>query len=185
MRFQRIKTNSSAFKFENTVSVVRVLKMSVQSRNFSLCSTNDEQYCVDDRNNNVKNDQNSNKTIKKPIELVEENSRQIDLQSCGRIDDDAKFKCKNSEKFKIENYSHDVQSNDSHSNDSIGTIKSSAAINFSVDSILSGVNPTQACNKDTAKLTDTPKPTIADDFNRIHRPMPMRYLSNSNIFQGN
>lgn len=161
-----------------------VMKMSVQSRNFSLCSKSDEQYSADDRNNNVKNDQNSNKTIKKPIELAEENNHQIDSQSCGRIDDDVKFKCTNSEKLKIENYLHDIRSNDSHSSDSIDAIKNSAALNFSVDSILSGV-----CNKDAAKITDTPmaipKPTIADDFNRIHRPMPMRYVSNSNIFQGN
>lgn len=158
--------------------------MSVQSRNFSLSSKNDEQYPTDDRNNNVKNDQNSNKTINKPIELAAENSHQIDSQSCGRIDDDVEFKCKNSEKFKIENCSHDMRSNDSHSNDSIDATKHCAALNFSVDSILSGL-----CNKDTAKLTDTPmaipKSTIADDFNRIHRPMPMRYMSNSNIFQGN
>lgn len=165
-----------------------VMKMSsVLSRNFSLCSKVDES--ADDRNNNVKNDQNSNKTIKKAIELAEENNHQIDSQSCGRIDDDIQFKCENSEKFKIEHYPHDVRSNDSHSNDSIDTIKNGAAINFSVDSILSGVNLTQTCNRDTAKLTDTPiaipKSTIADEFNRIHRPMPMRYVSNSNIFQGN
>lgn len=157
--------------------------MSVYSRNFPMCSKNDEQYSADDRNNNVKNGQNSNKTIKQSTELAEENHHQIDLQLCGRIDDEVKLKCKNSEKFQMENYSHDIRSNDSHSSDSIDTIKNSSAINFSVDSILSGVNQTKTYNKDT--LNAIPKSTIADDFNRIHRPMPMRYTSNSTIFQGN
>lgn len=171
-------------KFENTVSVlcVCVMKMSVQSWNFSLSSKSDEHNCADDRNNNVKNDPNSNKTI---IALPEENNHQIDSQLCDRIDDDVKLKWKNIEKIKAENDSHDMRSNDSHSSDSIDPIKNSAAINFSVDSILSGVNLTQTYKKDTTKSTDTPKTTIADDFNRIHRPMPMRYLSNSNVFQGN
>lgn len=157
--------------------------MSVYSKNFPMCSKNDEQYSSDDRNNNVKNGQNSNKTIKQSTELAEENNHKFDLQLCGRIDNEVKFKCKNSEKFKMENYSHDIRSNDSHSSDSIDTIKNSSAINFSVDSILSGVNQTQTYNKDT--LNAIPKSTIADDFNRIHRPMPMRYMSNSNFFQGN
>lgn len=161
------------------------MKMSVHSRNFPLCSQNDEPHCADDRNNNVKNGRNSNKTIKQSIELAEENNHQIDLQLCGRTDDDeVKFQCKNSEQFKMENYAHDIRSsNDSHSNDSIDAIKISSAINFSVDSILSGMNVTQTYNKDTSNAL--PKSTTADEFSRIHRPMPMRYMSNSNIFQGN
>lgn len=85
--------------------------------------------------------------------------------------------------------SHDIPSNDSHLNDSIDTTRNSAALNFSVDSILNSVNVAQICNKDKLKSSNTsiaiPKSTIADDFNRIHRPMPMRYVSGSNIFQGN
>lgn len=185
IRFQQIKIwirSQSQFEFEDTVSVVCAMEMSVHSRNFPLYSKSDEQYSTDDRNNNVKNGQNSNKSIKKSTELVEENNHQIDSQLWGRTDDELKFKWKNSEKYKMENYLHEIRSNDSQSNDSIDTTKNSAAINFSVDSILNSANVTQTYNKETSKLTDT---SIADDFNRIHRPMPMRYVSSSNIFQGN
>lgn len=168
----------SQFKFEDTVSM---METSVHSRNFSLYSKSDEQYSADDRNNNVKNGQNSNKSIKKSTELAEENNHQIDLQLWDRTDNGLKSKSKNSETYKMESYSHDIRSHDSHSNDSTDTTKNSAAINFSVDSILNSVNVT--CNKDTSKLADAS--TVADDFSRIHRPMPMRYVSNSNIFQGN
>lgn len=158
------------------------MEMSVHSRNFSLNSKSDEQYFADDRNNNVKNGQNSKK-------LIEESNHRIEVQLWNGIGDKLQLKCKNSEKYKMECHSHDLRSNDSHSNDSVDATKNSAAINFSVDSILNSVNVAQICNKDTSKLTDTsiaiPKSTIADDFNRIYRPMPMRYVSGSTIFQGN
>lgn len=160
--------------------------MSVYSRNVSLyLNDNDERYSIDDRNNNVKN---SNKSIENSVELtaVQTNNDHVELQLTNRNDAESKLKCNNSgENVKMEN-----NSNDKRSSDSIETTKNSVTINFSVDSILNSPNASQTCNKDTLKLTDAsaaiPKSTtLADDFSRIHRPMPMRYVSNSNIFQGN
>lgn len=169
--------------------LILVLDMSVRSQNFSLNSKSDEQYSADERNNNVKNGQNSNKSIEASIETIEEITHRVDLQLWSQFDDDLQLDCKNNEKYKMEYHSADIRSNDSHSNDSIDTTKTSSVLNFSVDNILSNVNVAQVCNRDKLKSTGTsiaiPKSTIADDFNRIHRPMPMRFMSGSNIFQGN
>lgn len=148
------------------------MKMSVYNRNFSLyLNNNDKQHSIDYRNNNVKN---SNKSFENAIEStkVQTNNDQIDMPLSSENGNDAQLKCKNGiDSCKMQN---DIRSNQSHSNESIETTKPSATINFSVDSIL---------NSGTSNAIS--KPTINDDFSRIHRPMPMRYMPNSNIFQGN
>lgn len=165
--------------------------MSVHARNFVVCSKEDEQFGADDRNNNLRNDQGTEKSIEKQRTMIDENNSGFDVQQWNRTDDShRKYQ---SGQHKTDRHSNEIQSRDSHSSELVATTKSNTSINFSVDSILSSTNVTRKCGTD--KLSDavnnspigrcnSPKSTSIDDFNRIHRPMPMRYLPNPSLFQG-
>lgn len=161
------------------------MEMSVYSRNVAMYSKEDEQYTSDDRNNNVKNVQMSNK----PLTMHEEHHKQIDFQIKTRTDDELQLKCENNDKFQAEKCGTDTRSNDSNLDELAAATKSSVPLNFSVDSILGSTNAPQKCDKGGFKQSIAPmalsKFSVMDDFNRIHRPMPMRYVSASSIYQGN
>lgn len=178
----------------------RDMEMSVQSRNLVMYPKKDEQF-VDDRNNNVKNDHISEKTIEKPSTVIEtisysgfDTTQQWDRASerCHR-----KYRNDYLNHHKMEKQPNDLQTSDSCASElATTTTKSNIVINFSVDSILSNSNRTKNYDSEKVKLSDAAKNSSInrcnpselasfDDFNRIHRPLPMRYLPNPNLFQGN
>ncbi|XP_055326540.1 homeobox protein H2.0 [Sitodiplosis mosellana] len=152
------------------------MEMNVHSKKFALCSKADEQLVTDDRNNNLKNDQ----LTEKQQTMIQENN---EITTQWKQIDELRLKFQNSEQ-NMDKHSSDTHSNDSHSSGPMETIKSSAAINFSVESILNGSSCTKKCdieNVDQKSLErghSPQKSAIPEDCSRIYRPMPMRYVSN-------
>lgn len=162
----------------------KTMEMNVHSRKFAPCSKADEQLVADDRNNNLKNGQ-----IMEQQQTVNaaENNKQSNVTQWNHMDE-LQVKCQNSEP-NIEK--HDTHSNDSHSSGPmVETIKTNAAINFSVESILNGSSCTKNCDthhfdqKSFEKVSSAQKSTVSDGCNRIYRPMPMRYMSNPTLYHG-
>ena len=154
--------------------------MNVHSRKFALCSKADEQLVTDDRNNNMKNDQ-----ITEKQQTVNESTTAQWKQM-----DELRLKMQNSEK-NMERNSSDTHSNDSHSSERpVESSKSNAAINFSVESILNGSTCARKCdpgNIDQNSLdrgNSSQKSPAPEDCSRIFRPMPMRYVSNPTVYHG-
>lgn len=148
--------------------------MNVHARKFAVYSNANEQLATDDRNNNLKNVQIT--AIQQTA--MRETSTKTNLQI-----DEFRLRYQNSER-KMEKNSSDTHSSESIV--SIETTKSNNAINFSVDSILSTSNWMK--KNDTqhvdAKSTSIHKFSAIDEFSRVYRPMPMRYVSNAPLFQG-
>lgn len=143
--------------------------MSVHAQKFAVYSMDVEQFVVDDRNNNLKNDQ-----------IMEKQQTVIQKKSDILIDE-FRLKYQNSE-YKMEKHSNDMQQCETHSS---GQTKSSTPLNFSMDSILSSTNSAKKNeNENFDRKIVTSQQSITEDC-RIYRPMPMRYLSNPPFLQGN
>lgn len=148
------------------------MEMNIHARKFAVYSNSDEQLAADDRNNNMKNVQ--------IMEIQQTTMRETNTKTNLQIDE-FRLRCQNNER-KMEKHSSDT-----HSSDSIETTKSSNAINFSVDSILSTSNWMRKSDTQHVDLksASSHKITAIDDCSRVYRPMPMRYVSNAPLFQGN
>lgn len=149
------------------------MEMNVHSRKFALYLKEDEQLVNDDRNNNLKS-----------VQLTEKQEKQQWNQM-----NEMRLKFKNSEQI-MEKHLNDTHSNDSHSSGPVEMIKTNTIINFSVESILNGSSCTKKCDTESIesnsfeKVISPQKSTVPEDFSRIYRPMPMRYISNPTIYHG-
>lgn len=147
------------------------MEMNVHARKFAVYSMAEEQFVADDKNNNLKNDQ----IIEKQQTVIQTTNKKIDLQI-----DELRLKYQNNDE-QMEKHSIDMRSSDL-----VGSTKSSTALNFSVDSILSSTN---SLKKNDTEIVDhktvSSQHLISGEDYRIYRPMPMRYLSNPQLLQGN
>lgn len=161
--------------------------MSIRARKFAVYSQEEEQIDADDRNNNLQNGQvtEQNMIEKQPMVM---DSRKTDSEALNQIDE-LRLKYQNSEE-KMEKHANETQSNDSQSIEMAQTTKCNTAINFSVDSILSNSNWAKKIDvnsfnfKSSESSVSLPKLSTTEDFNRIHRPMPMRYMTNPSLYPG-
>lgn len=72
--------------------------------------------------------------------------------------------------------------------ETVETTKSSTTINFSVDRILNSCvkkADAESDQKSFEKAISSQKSNFTEDCSRLYRPMPMRYISNSSLYQGN
>ncbi|XP_031626443.1 homeobox protein H2.0-like [Contarinia nasturtii] len=87
----------------------------------------------------------------------------------------------------MEKNTSDMPSKKTHSLEMVEAAKSCTAINFSVDSILNSClkkTDAETDQKSYEKAVSPQKSFFAEDYGRLYRPMPMRYISNSSLYQG-
>lgn len=166
--------------------------MSVHVRNLVVSSKEDEKFVDDDRNNNLKNDQVIDESIERQRTMIDQHHSEFDIQKWHRNENSQRKH--QSGQHKMERHSSDIRSSELYSSKLVTTTKSNTSINFSVDSILNGSNVTKKCDAErfsdidinsSVDYSNSLTSTIADDFKRIHRPMPMRYLHSPGLLQGN
>lgn len=161
--------------------------MSIQARKFAVFSKEEEQRGADDRNNNLQNGPAVEQNIIERQSMVID-SRKTDSEPLNQIDE-LRLKYQNSEQ-KMEKHANETRSHDLQSMEMAATTKCNTAINFSVDSILSNSNWTKKSDanslncKSSESSVSLPKSSTPEDFNRIHRPMAMRYVTNPALYQG-
>lgn len=184
--------------FELRLKYIFDMEMSVHSRNLVMYPKRDEQF-FDDKNNNVKNDHMSDKTIEKQSTVIENiGYSKFDIQQWDRTSErcQRKYRSDYRHHHTMEKQPNDLQTSDSCASELAATTKSNTVINFSVDSILSNSNQTKNCDSEKVEPLDAAKNLSInrcnatelanfDDLNRIYRPLPMRYLPNPNLFHGN
>lgn len=164
---QKVRNNKFVYRQNNEI------KMNVHSRKFASYLKDDEQLVNDDRNNNLKSGQLTEKQEKLQWNQM----------------DEMRLKFQNSEQ-NMEKHLSDTHSNDSHSSRPVETIKTNTVINFSVESILNGSNCTKKSDTESIepntfeKVISPQKSTVPEECSRIYRPMPMRYMSNSTFYHG-
>lgn len=173
------------------------VEMSVHSRNLIMYTKGDEQIVIDERNNNVKNDHITKKSIEKQtlmnegIDLTNYESHQWNSGNVAQRKINSEYQHRHH--HKMEKHPSDLHLNDLNAIELVPTTKINTAINFSVDSILGSSKSTKQFDAETVNATNNltveqiipPKCCNFVDLNRIHRPMPMRYLPNQNHYHGN
>lgn len=140
--------------------------------------TGRDELVVDDKNNNGHFAEKLSKHLHRDI--VENNKSQNDKFQIHTAHE-LGSKTRTNEQTMEKNL-NDTRLNDTSTS---GETTKTAPINFSVDSILSNTHVRAADTDNVNRKSSVSVVKSSDDYSRIYRPLPMRYVSNPSIFQGN